>query len=456
MSDKQKLSVFKLAHLNLRSIFTGFQEFVDIVQRYFVNDEFFDENKRDVAFLFIEGQNEASDEWMTNGEWYEYAQQFNAILFEVEHRYFGKSRPTENVSVENMKYMSTEQALADLAEFVVAMNKEHNLAEDVKWIAFAGANYGAFLRLKYPHLIHGAVSSSAPMLAVVDFQDYFKNIAEVLNETDVNCLSALQAGTAQMAERLKDKAGATNLTSLFQLCTPLEEVMDNEDDISSFFSILSDNFAVVAQFNKANRLSSRNTPLANITLDTLCNIMTDVSKQEIDRLASVNSLMLNAFGETCIDYSYSTLLNDMRNETWEAALGGRQEFYQFCNEYGYFQTSTLEVGFGDIPLKWYLKQCTDIFGSQFNETFVNRAIERTNVNYGGLDIKVSNVAFVNGSKDPWRTLGITNSTDEDAPAIFIQGAAHDANMYPSTDKDLPQLTEARTKIRGLIQSWLNQ
>lgn len=59
-----------------------------------MNDEFVSE-KRNVAFLMIGGEGEANSLWMTNGAWIDYAKEFNAICFQLEHRYYGKSHPTE-------------------------------------------------------------------------------------------------------------------------------------------------------------------------------------------------------------------------------------------------------------------------------------------------------------------------------------------------------------------------
>lgn len=56
------------------------------------------------------------------------------------------------------------------------MNKNHNLPPDTKWVAFGGSYPGslaAWLRLKYPHLVHAAVSSSGPLLAKIDFKGLF-------------------------------------------------------------------------------------------------------------------------------------------------------------------------------------------------------------------------------------------------------------------------------------------
>lgn len=69
-------------------------------------------------------------------------------------------------------YLSSHQALADLANFISTVNKKLKLPSDVKWIAFGGSYPGslaAWLRVKYPHLVYAAVSSSGPLVAKVDF-----------------------------------------------------------------------------------------------------------------------------------------------------------------------------------------------------------------------------------------------------------------------------------------------
>lgn len=102
-----------------------------------------------------------------------------------------------------------------------------------------------------------------------------------------------------------------------------------------------------------------------------------------------------------------------------------------------------------------MKICEDLFGSQFNRTFVDLGIDRTNIAYGGLDLALSNVVYVHGSVDPWHALGIWKTTNDAAPAIFIEGAAHCANMYDELDDDSSQLVEARRIIGELIGDWLD-
>lgn len=49
------------------------------------------------------------------------------------------------------------------------------------------------------------------------------------------------------------------------------------------------------------------------------------------------------------------------------------------------------------------------------------AVARTNILYGALNLQVTNVVFVHGSIDPWHVLGITQSSNPQAPAIYIKG-----------------------------------
>lgn len=49
----------------------------------------------------------------------------------MEHRFYGKSKPTEDLGVDNLRYLTSEQALADLAVFINAVNEEFNLSSEV-------------------------------------------------------------------------------------------------------------------------------------------------------------------------------------------------------------------------------------------------------------------------------------------------------------------------------------
>ncbi|CAH0546510.1 unnamed protein product [Brassicogethes aeneus] len=431
-------------------------------QRYFVNDEFFDNKARNVVFLQIGGEGEASDKWMTQGAWIDYAKEYKALCFQLEHRFYGKSHPTRDLSVKNLQYLTSQQALADLAVFIEKINVQYELSPDVKWIAFGGSYPGslaAWLRQKYPHLVHGAMSASGPLLAQLDFKDYFRVINEDLKTTSEECFKAVQQGTQQINTLLKHMVGQRKLNKLFNLCDPLEKTINNPMDISNFFETLAGNFANIAQYNKDNRIGKSAT--GNITLDTLCNIMINQTiGPQVHRLAVVNELTLEAYDQKCLDYKYDNMIEDLRNVSWdsEQAEGGRQWTYQTCTEFAFFQSSAYEPQlFGNnFPASFYVQQCEDIFGPKFNESYIGRAIERTNTLYGALDIQVDNVVFVHGSVDPWHALGITETKLAKAPAIYIEGTAHCANMYPPKDDDLPQLKAARKEIKKLIGTWLQQ
>lgn len=83
------------------------------------------------------------------------------------------------MSIDSLKYLSSEQALADLANFIKSMNVAYKFDENVKWIAFGGSYPGslaAWLREKYPHLVYGSVSTSGPLLAKADFIGLYSEI----------------------------------------------------------------------------------------------------------------------------------------------------------------------------------------------------------------------------------------------------------------------------------------
>lgn len=91
----------------------------------------------------------------------------------VEHRYYGESVPTSDLSTKNLEWLSSKQALADLAHFHAFFNDKYGLTERNKWITFGGSYPGmlaSWARIKYPHLFHASIASSAPVRAQLDFQ----------------------------------------------------------------------------------------------------------------------------------------------------------------------------------------------------------------------------------------------------------------------------------------------
>merc|ERR1712172_223130 len=393
---------------------------------------------------------------MVQGSWIDYAQKHKAICFQLEHRFYGESHPTEDMSVKNLVYLTSTQALADLGSFITAMNEAHNLT-DAKWISFGGSYPGslsAWLRLKYPHLVHGAVSTSGPLIAQADFPEYLEVVDRTIQLTSPKCNSLVKKAMGQAARLTLHRMGWKLMSKIFKTCQPFDG--SDPRNVSNIMESLIGNFEGIIQYNKDNRPGQT----ANITINTLCDIMITSKGSPVEKMAEVNNFLLQATNEECLDYSYETMIQELSEVSWdsEAGEGGRQWTYQTCTEFGWYQSSDVpDAPWGDIiPVDFFENMCKDIFGPKFTLELLNKGIQATNTEYGGLDIAISNVVFVHGSIDPWHAMGIIQSNRTKSPAIYIEGTAHCANMYPASDSDPPQLTEARTKIGQLIKQWVGQ
>ncbi|XP_070499827.1 putative serine protease F56F10.1 [Chironomus tepperi] len=422
-------------------------------QRYYVNDEYFKPNGP--VFLMIGGEGEATSKWMHKGAWMQYAKKFGALCFQLEHRFYGKSRPTPDLSTENLRFLSSEQALADLAYFIKRMNEKYNLTSN-KWIAFGGSYPGslaAWLREKYPHLVYGSISTSGPLLAKIDFHEYFEVVRDSLSTyKGCDCVTKVQQAIQQVDVLLKHMIGQRTLNEKFVLCDPIEKSIDNPLDIANLFEGLAGDFAGVVQYNKDNRDGNP------VTIDDVCGVMCNQTiGVPVTRLAEVNKMILLESKQKCFDYKYDKMIDQMKNTSWDSEVseGGRQWTYQTCTEFGFYQTSDKpNLLFGDkFPADFFVKQCTDIYGDSFNFDALNGGIDRTNIIYGALKPETTNVLYVHGSIDPWHALGLTETNkNQRQPTIYIQGTAHCANMYEPSEKDFPQLKKAREAISKYIEA----
>ena len=64
----------------------------------------------------------------------------------------------------------------------------------------------------------------------------------------------------------------------------------------------------------------------NITINTLCDIMSDTSRGGVvERYAAVNDLILNTYEQKCQDFNYAKMINELTRNDWNssASEGGR-------------------------------------------------------------------------------------------------------------------------------------
>lgn len=426
------------------------------LQRYQVNETFFSRRADSPVFLMVGGEGAISAKWMAAGAWQVYAEKYGALCLQLEHRYYGKSWPKPDMSTENLRFLSSQQALADIAYFIEGINDMYNLTSSNYWVLFGGSYPGAlaaWARSKYAHLVHQSISSSGPLEAVADFPQYNEVVSDALDSVSPDCVDQTHQAALQLEKTVKHPIGGVLVTKMFNLCKPLN-VASNKD-VSTLAEALSGNFDEVVQYNNDNRITSDPKPL--LTMNDLCEIMINRSMgSPMERYAAVNRMVLKRNNQTCLDASYKQAVKDLQNMTFNPEEGARQWTYQTCTEFGFYQTSSSRKElFGSLfNVDYFVEQCQDVFGDDFGKDRLMSGIERTNILYGGKGISTSRVMFVHGSVDPWHVLGITESDNHSLPAIFMVGTAHCADMYPPSDRDLEALTRARVSISNHIGQWL--
>lgn len=156
-----------------------------------------------------------------------------------------------NVTDENLRFLTPDQALADVAHFITHIKQSTVIpgAEDSPVIVI-GAHYSgtlaAWFRQKYPHLAIASWASSAPVLAHINHVEYKEIAGAVYRHIggDV-CYDQIESGFAAMEQLVAD-GNLAELSEIFQLC----ETLDSENDISTFFALIAEFYSILTQFSQ--------------------------------------------------------------------------------------------------------------------------------------------------------------------------------------------------------------
>ncbi|KAL9952175.1 hypothetical protein ACROYT_G039390 [Oculina patagonica] len=417
-------------------------------QRYWVNANYWRKSDGPV-FLYIGGEFEMSARFIDGGNIVELAEQYGGLIFGVEHRFYGFSTFENCLENENLVFLSSQQALADLAEFCVFAREMHNLTDRNKWIAYGGSYPGslaAWFRLKYPHLVSGAVASSAPVQAKADFQNY-NNVAAA------SFASPLVNGSAQCRSNIKQA-----FSSVDQLIAQ-KEFKKLEKDFSSCGDISHPNDTYVFTQNLETFLDTTvmfngQLQASKISIELVCEYMTSPSTTPYEGLVYLIHNYLVFAKLPCLNNNYTDYMELFKDTT--VATYYRPWTYQKCTQFGYFQTceqNTSCVYSAILPDLYYdLALCFDVFNIPAEEVY--RRVAFTNAYYGGDRPKGSRIVFVNGSIDPWHALSVLTNQGTSELSIYIPGTSHCADMNSDQPSDRPALHQARQKVAILVGDWI--
>uniref|UniRef100_A0A914CQF7 Uncharacterized protein n=1 Tax=Acrobeloides nanus TaxID=290746 RepID=A0A914CQF7_9BILA len=368
-------------------------------------------------------------------------------MFQLEHRYFGTSAPTPDMNTTNLKWLTTELALADINAFIPAMNTKFNFTKP-KWVAFGGSYPGtmaALLRVVYPNITNGNIASSAPLWAKVDFWEYAEKMEQAIqwesqvNKSNAACYNETKNAFSYIKTAVYTDAGRNELNSVFQPNVRLGANMSNIDlDSTNFLSGVFGIFQGIIQYT----FDDRNKDTINVTglnVANLCQYMVDTRYNYTQRLYNVYSWTAawGGFNPVPFDNDYWNDISFWRETSFQSdAAAYRGWMWLSCNEFGWLQTTDNGYGIFQnlIPLSFYLRYCTDVFGPTINNDYIQKHVTSTSRKYGvPWRYNGTNVVLPNGSLDPWSTLGCNVSDDSVHRKVRTTvGGAHCVDMYPYT------------------------
>lgn len=427
-------------------------------QRSFQNDTFF--NGSGPVFICVGGEGPALDASVLKAsvhcnDMVELAPQVGALMVALEHRYYGDSMPVgeSSFSTQNLRWLSSQQALGDLAVFHQQIVANYSLTGANKWVSFGGSYPGmmaGFFRLKYPNLVHASVSSSSPWLAKVDMQEYQDIVGDSLALTSVGgsdtCKSTVVEGHGTIASMIKTAEGRQSVAETFNFCDP-DTALPSEATAGSW---ASDGVIYVPSQENDPSCSS---PACDI--GSICGLMNETAGDDLAKLAAVSSAQNDG---NCLQGWTAKALRETTERLLDTTNSARSWPYQTCTEFAFYQTcefgSRCPFVQGYNNLSQMISMCETLFGISPEQ--VAEQVAFSNAFYGGDAPAASRILYPNGDVDPWHGLGVLTSPSPDQPVMMVSGASHHAWTHPADTITQDSVKAAKEEIQAQVLAWLQE
>ncbi|KAI6218543.1 putative serine protease K12H4.7 [Aphelenchoides fujianensis] len=422
-------------------------------QLFYYNDDYFETGSPEL--LIVGGMEEIHIHLINNHSFpiNQYAKALKSRMWMLEHRFFGASQPFADQSADNLRFLSLEQAIGDLATFIRGISNYYSV-DGGNWIVIGG-DYGGLLALEirrqHPELSLGAIASSAPFAATLDFYGYAEHSAQEYANYDTKCFENLRSGFSLLRAYMDNADDRAALDSAFDLRPPLSGSPLSDQWIQHFYSVLLRYFLVPVENNKLNEPPFD----SGAGIADVCAVVNAPALNPIARLVKAVAYMRKALNETAgpLDIDYDRMVGNLRNSS---GSDERVILWTKCTSFGRFPTTAFNQNpFGSlVQLNYYLNLCTDVFGPELGLEQLQKKLEKeraANREFGG-----TNTLVINHAVDPWSRLGAaeTPRTSPSVHVLNLKTTGHCADLRPARSDDAAELTGARDKAVNDMQKWV--
>jgi lysosomal Pro-X carboxypeptidase len=423
-------------------------------QRYLVNkDHWCGPN---CPILFYTG-NEGDIEIFTNntGWMWENAEQLHAMLVFAEHRFYGQSMPykidpthTSPNQTHTLGYLSSEQALADYARLLFELK---NNVFDAKHSAVItlGGSYGgmlaAWMRMKYPNLVDGALAGSAPILQFpgeYNCQEFNKIVTKDYEGYSSTCSRSIAASWTAIRLVAKEPDGLARLSGHFNTCQQMSSA-----DVDLLVEMLNNvwvNMAMTDYANEANFLSKMPAhPIEHACKHLNFDPLNADNDTLLAAISKASQVYTNYTGQSgCLnimDYVY-----DPMDVLWD---------FQSCTE---MVMPICADGVNDMfdpqpfDLDNFVKGCKSRWG-------VVTQVNKVRTLYGDKNLQsTSNIIFSSCSRDPW-SAGCPQESIESRQVFALKcPGAHHEDLRFSGPNDSAEMKQVRERELQIITDWIQK
>lgn len=363
-----------------------------------------------------------------------YAENNNAALFSLEHRFFGESFPNDTtylLNKDNLQlHLNSAQVLNDIGNFLQSLltntscsNSDINNTKcDVT--IFAGGYLGTianWFHLKYPHYVTNVITSSSP-LSISKTAPYFDlNIYELFSTQNQQCLH-----------------------NYLEIMTNISKQI-NQTAIHELFGIpdISDKAFYYAVAEILSKIFVYKDHIDTNLLTKVCSGLVS-GDDGIKNLATEFQFLLAYFNETNqsinIEYPQDESLDspykDYRSWSWLK-----------CNEIGLWHEASKDskkrFRNKDLTEQYFNEVCQTLFGKDL--TVVD------SFTYGSKELPTTNTILINGDKDPMlQSFLLTSHPAYLQYSLLIENKSRLADMGSNPDTNT---TIILSKAFDFINTW---